>query len=147
MKKNTYQTIISEIDQTGQVSQKLLHSLSAPIVMKMFYNLFGPNGTHQLSEKAYYKILAELKAAKAELPNLQVPYANSTLIQLFYDKIGQHLPTEPIFDEDDENEDDKSDNLTVDDLLDLLNFALEDNDNCYADHIKSRLSTIVHLIR
>ena len=147
MKKNTYHTIISEINQTGQVSQKLLHSLSAPIVMKMFYNLFGPNGTHQLSENAYYKILAELKATEVELPNLSVPYANSTLIQLFYDKIGQLITNESVFEENNENDDEETDDLTVDDLLDLLNFAMEDHDNCYAEQIKNRLSHLVQLIR
>ena len=140
MKKNTYNTIISEINQTGQVSKKLLLSLTAPIVIKMFYNLFGPNGTHSLSEKTYSKILNELKAAEHELPTLPVPYASATLIQLFYDKIGQYVTSESIFEENHDELETVTDDLTVDDLLDLLNFANEDEDEDYAEHIKNRLT-------
>ena len=107
----------------------------------MFYNLFGPNGSHPLSEKAYSKILDELKADEHELPNSPVPFASSTLVQLFYDKIGQHVTNETVFEEvDGDNFEMVSDDLTVDDLLDLLNFAIEDNDADYAEHIKKRLT-------
>ena len=139
MKKNTYQTIISELNQTGQVSQKLLLSLSAPIVIKMFYNLFGPTGTHQLSENGYKKILNELKETKDKLPSMPVPFASSTLTQLFYEKIGQHITGETGFEEDSENFEEITDDLVVDDLLDLLNFAKVDFDDEYADYIKNRL--------
>ena len=139
MKKNTYQTIIFELNQTGQVSQKLLLSLSAPIVIKMFYNLFGPTGTHQLSENGYNKILSVLKETDDKLPNMPVPFASSTLTQLFYEKIGQHITGETGFEEDSENFEEITDDLVVDDLLDLLNFAKVDFDDEYADYIKNRL--------
>ncbi len=147
MKNNTYHTIITELNQTGQVSQKLLHSLSAPIIIKMFYNLFGPSGTHQLSENGYYKILTELKDSKEELPKKTVPYASSTLIHLFYDKIGRHVTAETVFEEDEGDSNEETNDLTVDDLLDLLNFANEDHDEQYAEHIKNRLSQICSLLR
>lgn len=147
MKKNTYHTIIAELNQSGQVSQKLLHSLSAPIIIKMFYNLFGPSGTHRLSENAYYKILTELKDHTEELPNTSVPYASSTLIHLFYDKIGRHVTAETILEDDEGDSKEETNDLTVDDLLDLLNFANEDHDELYAEHIKDRLSQICSLLR
>ena len=139
MKKNTYQTISFELNQTGQVSQKLLLSLSAPIVIKMFYNLFGPTGTHQLSENGYNKIHTELKETDDKLPSMPVPFASSTLTQLFYEKIGQHITGETDFEEDSENFEEITDDLVVDDLLDLLNFAKVDFDDEYADYIKNRL--------
>ena len=139
MKKNTYQTIIFELNQTGQVLHKLLLSLSAPIVIKMFYNLFGPTGTHQLSENGYNKILSVLKETDDKLPSMPVPFASSTLTQLFYEKIGQHITGETDFEEDSENFEEITDDLVVDDLLDLLNFAKVDFDDEYADYIKNRL--------
>lgn len=147
MKKTTYHAIIFELNQTGQVSQKLLHSLSIPIVIKMFYNLFGPSGTHKLSEKTYYKFLTELKDYEEWLPNTPVPYASSTLIHLFYEKIGRHLTSETVFEDDTENIEEETNYLTVDDLLDLLNFAKEDHDEGYAEHIKNRLSEICSVSR
>lgn len=147
MKKNTYHAIIFELNQTGQVSQKLLHSLSAPIVIKMFYNLFGPSGTHQLTDNSYHKFLTELKNLEEGLPNTPVPYASSTLVHLFYDKIGRHLTSETSFEDDTKNVEEDANYLTVDDLLDLLNFAKEDHDECYAEHIKSRLSQICSVMR
>ena len=147
MKKNTYQTIIFELNQTGQVSQKLLLSLSAPIVIKMFYNLFGPTGTHQLSENGYNKILSVLKETDDKLPNMPVPFASSTLTQLFYEKIGQHITGETGFEEDSENFEEITDDLVVDDLLDLLNFAKVDFDDEYADYIKNRLLQLCSISR
>jgi hypothetical protein len=142
MKKNTYHAIITELNQTGQISQKLLHSLSAPIIIKMFYNLFGPSGTYQLNDNAYHTILTELKDIEGELPDISVPYPSSTLIHLFYDKIGRHVTSETVFEEDGVNAEEETNNLTVDDLLDLLNFANEDHDEFYAEQIKNRLYQI-----
>ena len=141
MKKNTYLLISDEIMDTRQVSPKLVHTLTAPIVVKMFYNLFGPSGNYLLSENAYMALQNELEGTGHPLPELAVPYSSSTLVHLFYDIIGRHLTSDTNF-VSDEPEDQETMMLTVDDLLDLLLFAKEDNDELYIQDIKNRLAAL-----
>lgn len=141
MKKNTYLLISDEIMDTRQVSPKLVRTLTAPIVVKMFYNLFGPSGNYLLSENAYMALQNELEETGHPLPELAVPYSSSTLVHLFYDIIGRHLTSDKNF-VGDEPEDQETMMLNVDDLLDLLLFAQEDNDEMYIQDIKNRLAAL-----
>ena len=141
MKKNTYLLISDEIMDTRQVSPKLVRTLTAPIVVKMFYNLFGPSGNYLLSENAYMALQNELEETGHPLPELAVPYSSSTLVHLFYDIIGRHLTSDTNF-VSDEPEDQETMMLTVDDLLDLLLFAKEDHDELYIQDIKNRLAAL-----
>ena len=141
MKKNTYLLISDEIMDTRQVSPKLVRTLTAPIVVKMFYNLFGPSGNYLLSENAYMALQNELEETGHPLPELAVPYSSSTLVHLFYDIIGRHLTSDTNF-VSDEPEEQETMMLTVDDLLDLLLFAKEDNDELYIHDIKNRLAAL-----
>ena len=145
MKKNTYLLISDEIMDTRQVSPKLVRTLTAPIVVKMFYNLFGPSGNYLLSENAYMALQNELEETGHPLPELAVPYSSSTLVHLFYDIIGRHLTSDTNF-VSDEPEEQETMMLTVDDLLDLLLFAKEDNDELYIQDIKNRLSALCNPI-
>lgn len=141
MKKNTYLLITDEIMNTGQVSPKLVQTLSVPIVVKMFYNLFGPSGNHLLSKNTYLALQSELEDTNYPLPEMAVPYSSSTLVHLYYDIIGRHLASDAslISDEADEQ---NALMLTVDDLLDLLLFAKEDEDEAYMHDIKERLASL-----
>ena len=141
MKKNTYLLITDEIMNTGQVSPKLVQTLSAPIVVKMFYNLFGPSGTHLLSENTYLALKNELEKTDHPLPEMAVPYSSSTLVHLYYNVIGRHLSSDSSLISDD-SYDQNTLMLTVDDLLDLLLFAKEEGDEEYMNDIKNRLSAL-----
>ncbi|MGM9931725.1 MULTISPECIES: hypothetical protein [Bacillaceae] len=141
MKKNTYLLITDEIMNTGQVSPKLVQTLSAPIVVKMFYNLFGPSGTHLLSENTYLALKNELEKTDHPLPEMAVPYSSSTLVHLYYNVIGRHLSSDSSLISDDSH-DQNTLMLTVDDLLDLLLFAKEEGDEEYMNDIKNRLSAL-----
>ena len=141
MKKNTYLLITDEIMNTGQVSPKLVQTLTVPIVVKMFYNLFGPSGNYLLSENTYLALQSELDDADHPLPEMAVPYSSSTLVHLHYDLIGKHLNSDTSLISD-ESENENSLMLTVDDLLDLLLFAKEDEDEDYIHEIKERLAAL-----
>ncbi len=139
MKKNTYLLITDEVMNTGQVSPKLVQTLSAPIVVKMFYNLFGPSGNHLLSKNMYTALLKDLEETDNPLPEKVVPYSCSTLVHLYYHFIGRHLTSDSgLISDESDNQDPMM--LTVDDMLDLLLFAKEDEDETYVYEIKKRLA-------
>lgn len=141
MKKKTYLLITDEIIHTGQVSSKLAQTLTVPIVVKMFYNLFGPSGTHLLSENTYQALQYELENTDHPLPEMAMPYSSATLVHLFYNVIGRHLSSDTSLIGDD-SQDQHALRLTVDDFLDLLLFAKEEGDEEYMHNLKERLSAL-----
>lgn len=144
MRIETTVIIVEEIKRTKTVHEKLLASLSTPILLKMFNELYGKNGEHELSDIAFDTIVEELENHDY-LPESQngEKITDGLLVETFVDLYGESIKTEVAATEENkysvEIDERQSNHLELDDLLDLLSMAIKDEDTKYANEIKKRL--------
>ena len=139
MKSTAKEIIVSEIRHTNTVYEKLLESLTTPVLLTIFKELFGKDGEFSLSDKGFDFVVEELEHRDRLPETIGQKITDAILVELFTDIYTNQEPegTEtkivPAGDEQ------STPHLTLDDLLDLLNIALKENDILYANEIKRRL--------
>ena len=142
MKSTAREVIISEIRHTNTVYEKLLISFTTPILLTIFKQLFGNDGEFSLSDKGFDFVVEELELHNRLPETTGQKITDALLVDLYTDI---YIDTEledstsklvPIEDEQ------STSNLTLDDLLDLLNLAINQGDILYANELKRRL--LVH---
>ena len=146
MRSKTKEIILAEIRNTNTVYDKLLISLTTPVLLTVFEKLFGGTAEYTLSDKCFDMIVEELEIADL-LPETTggEKITDAMLVRTF---VSYHQGKEKAQEEAEEavrkfeqgeiNEQ-ETEHLTLDDLLDLLSLAIKDNDTAYANEIKKRL--------
>ena len=132
MRSKTKEIILAEVRQANTVYEKLVTSLTTPVLLTVFEKLFGGKAEYTLSDKCFDMIVEELEIF-------------AMLVEIFvshYQEEEKRKDSEKqIVNEFEEGEIDEqnTESLTLDDLLDLLSLAIKDNDIIYANEIKKRL--------
>ncbi|WP_455661183.1 hypothetical protein [Pradoshia sp.] len=145
MRSKTKEIILAEIRKTNTVYEKLLISLTTPVLLTVFEKLFGEKSDYTLSDKCFDMIVEELEIADLLPETSGEKITDAMLVNIFVSyyqekETGQESPREMVNEyEEGEIDEQETENLTLDDLLDLLSLAIKDNDSHYANEIKKRL--------
>ncbi|KMY44873.1 hypothetical protein AC622_12130 [Bacillus sp. FJAT-27916] len=145
MRSKTKEIILAEVRQTNTVYEKLLTSLTTPVLLTVFEKLFGGKAEYTLSDKCFDMIVEELEILDMLPETTGEKITDAMLVEIFvshYQEEEKRKDSEKqIVNEFEEGEIDEqnTESLTLDDLLDLLSLAIKDNDIIYANEIKKRL--------
>ena len=139
MKSSVKEILISEIRHTNTVYEKLLVSLTTPILLTIFKQLFGKNGEFSLSDECFDFIVEELETHDRLPETTGEKITDAYLVELFTDIYNNQETEHSSLEESPYEDETLTPHLTLDDLLDLLNIALKQNDTLYANELKKRL--------
>ncbi|QFK71131.1 hypothetical protein F7984_07660 [Pradoshia sp. D12] len=139
MKSTTKEIIVSEIRQTKTVYEKLLISLTTPVLLTIFKQLFGRNGEFSLSDKGFDCVVEELESQNRLPETNGEKITDALLVDIFTDFYTNQNEDNPLKDQMPSVDEQSTPHLTLDDLLDLLNIAMKHHDILYANELKRRL--------
>ena len=145
MRSKTKEIILAEIRKTNTVYEKLLISFTTPVLLTVFEKLFGGKAEYTLSDKCFDMIVEELEIADKLPESSDEKITDAMLVGIFVsyyqEKEQEQASAETSVSEYEDGDIDErnTENLTLDDLLDLLSLAIKDNDINYANEIKKRL--------
>jgi hypothetical protein len=145
MRSKTKEIMLAEIRKTNTVYEKLLISLTTPVLLTVFEKLFGGKAEYTLSDKCFDMIVEELEIADLLPETTDEKITDAMLVEIFVSyhqnkEIAQESADKAAYDDDEGVIDEQdTESLTLDDLLDLLSLAIKDDDIHYANEIKKRL--------
>lgn len=144
MRSKTKEIILAEVRQTNTVFEKLLTSLTTPVLLTVFEKLFGGKAEYTLSDKCFDVIVEELELVDKLPETTGGKITDAMLVEIFVshyqeEEKQRELAEKTASEFTEEIDEQNTESLTLDDLLDLLSLAIKDNDMMYANEIKKRL--------